>query len=100
MDSQKHIEILKKRNIALSTQLEEAKQKVKKLENVDGKDRLDSLIQEVEGLRSQFAEAIEDLNKARERYNALNRDLVEIKQSFQIFRIPWYRKLFPDNSKK
>lgn len=97
MDSQKHIEILKKRNIALSTQLEEAKQKVQELENADtSKDDLDSLITEIEGLRKQFTEAIKDLDKAREKYNTLNKELMAIKQDFQIFRIPWYRKLFPN----
>lgn len=101
MDNQKRIEILKKRNIALSSQLEDAKQKIQELENVDtDKDKLKSLMTEVESLREQFAAAIEDVSKARDEYIALNKELAAIKQDFQIFRIPWYRKLFSKIGKK
>ena len=95
MDNQKRIEILKKRNIALFNQLEDAKQKIQELENVEtDKDKLESLMSDVESLREQFAVAIEDLIKARDKYIALNKELAEIKQDFHILSIPWYRKLF------
>lgn len=101
MDNQKRIEILKKRNIALSSQLEDAKQKIQELENVDtDKDKLETLMNEVESLKEQFTAAIEDVSKARDEYIALNKGLVAIKQDFQIFRIPWYRKLFSKFRKK
>ena len=97
MNKQKHhIEILKKRNIILSNQLEETR---KKLQDIDS-EKIVPLIDEIEQLRTQFIEAIEDLNRAKKRYNTLNQELIEIKQSFQIFRIPWYRKLFINIRKK
>lgn len=97
MNKQKHhIEILKKRNIILSNQLEETR---KKLQDIDS-EKIVPLIDEIEQLRTQFIEAIEDLNRAKKRYNTLNQELIEIKQNFQIFRIPWYRKLFINIRKK
>lgn len=87
----KRMKILKQENIALSNYLKKIKKEIQET-NIDN-ERLATLIIEVEDLRSQFIKAIKDLNTAKNRYNALNKELMEVKQSLQVIRVPLCRKL-------
>lgn len=90
MNESKTIEILSKRNAALCAQLEELKSQ----STEESKEKLSSLIKELEELRTIFIQSIKELKKSKKIYDGLNMDLIQIKKEFSIFKIPWYKKIF------
>lgn len=92
MNSQKRIDVLRQRNLDLSQKLQDTQKQLNEAKNADTEktERLDKLIAELEQIQKDFISTLDELQEARDKYFALNRELIEIKKEF----LPWYRKIF------
>lgn len=90
MNRRKQAENIRKRNAELNQQLDELRQRLK------DKPQTDKLIFELEQIKDEWLNALQDLNDKREKYDSLISDMMEIKKIMKAtgykIKIPWYRK--------
>jgi len=91
MNRNKRTELLRKKNIELTSQLAELHQKL------DTQSDAKQLIAKLQELEQEWINAIQELNKRRDAYDNLIADMQAIKKimietGYKI-HIPWYKKL-------
>ncbi len=99
MDSSKRIEILRKRNEVLESELNSLKEIFDENNESNEEDnaRASELIQELEDIKAQWLIIIDELKKYRDEYSVLISDLRKMKSiltSGNKLNTPWYKKLF------
>lgn len=88
---------MRKRNIELARQIEDAK---RQLENVaHDKERVNDLIERLERIEIKWSQALDDLNKKKQRYDELINDLEKAKKIMvDMGFIPsWHQKIINRN---
>lgn len=95
MDDKKKIDLIKKRNLELSKQLEELKLVIKNKPENDNSEYAVSLIEELEGIRAEWLTSLNSLKKKDEECTSLINEMFEIRNIMYSmgFKIPWYKKL-------
>lgn len=97
MSSTKTIDILRKRNTQMQDELERLKKLNNDYEQIKhlneeyekhdpefGERRVSELISELEGIRKQWMDALEDLNRERDEYNELIKDMRMVRGIFDV----------------
>lgn len=97
MNKVKQLESIRKHNLELVHQLDEAKFELEynsKL-NAEGYQRAKDLINDLEKIKKEWLISIEELKHQRDKYADLIHDLYEIKKIMVDvgFKIPWYKKI-------
>lgn len=97
MNKVKQLETIRKHNLELTHQLEEAKFELEynsKL-NAEGYERAKDLIDDLERIKKEWLFSIEELKHQKDKYTDLINDLCEIKKIMTDvgFKIPWYKKI-------
>lgn len=78
MDILKENEILRKRNKDLSKSLEEAKAEIERLKELNADVERDKALADLKNIEKEWKEIVADLKEQKERYVALNQQLVEL----------------------
>lgn len=91
MNRKKRTDVIRKRNIELSAQLNELRQKLNEQPEAQ------ELISKLQKIERDWLNAIQELDKRRRRYDELIADMQAIKKAminigFNV-RIPWYKRL-------
>lgn len=79
MDIVKENEILRKRNKDLSKSLEEAKAEIERLKELNADVERDKVLADLKNIEKEWKEIVADLQKQRETYANLNRELAAFK---------------------
>ena len=97
MNGLKQVDVIRKRNIELTKQLEDMKFKLEfnSQLNMDGYRCAKDLIDDLEKIKKDWILSLNDLNNKREKFDCLIADLQIIKNIMTDmgFKIPWYKKL-------
>lgn len=98
MNKKKQIDLIRKRNIELSKQINDMKFKLEfdSQLNMEGYKRAKDLISDLEHIKSEWIEIIEDLRKKDIEYSYLISELKQIKNIMTDmgFKIPVYKKIW------
>lgn len=79
MNDNKAISVLRKRNTLLQEELE----KLKKLTDVEQPKEIKDLITELEGIKNEWIEVLEEIYEQRNQYAQLIQELTVIKEAFK-----------------
>lgn len=83
MTQEKTIEVLRKQNAKLQEELDALKGRNTKYTDDSKNKRVDDLIAELEGIKKQWHDAMNDLKEEKARYTELMKDLRSIKKTFE-----------------
>lgn len=83
MTQEKTIEVLRKQNAKLKEELDALKGRNTKYTDDSKNKRVDDLIAELEGIKKQWHDAMNDLKEEKARYTELMKDLRSIKKTFE-----------------
>lgn len=83
MTQEKTIEVLRNRNAKLQEELGALKMKNAKSADVSKNKRVDELISELEGIKKQWQDALDDLKAEKAKYTKLMKDMRSIKKTFK-----------------
>lgn len=97
MSKERNMDTLRKRNMQMQEELDRLKTLYKDYEQIKhlneeyekhdpnfGERRIADLIGELEGIRKEWLEVLEDLKKERDEYRALNEDMRGIQATFKL----------------
>lgn len=97
MSKERNMDTLRKRNIQMQEELDRLKTIYKDYEQIKhlneeyekhdpnfGERRIADLISELEGIRKEWLEVLEDLKKERNEYKVLNEDMRGIQATFKL----------------
>lgn len=82
MTQEKTIEVLRNRNAKLQEELDALKGQSVKSADVSKNNRVDELISELEGIKKQWQDALDDLKAEKAKYTELMKDMRSIKKTF------------------
>jgi len=89
--------MIRKRNVELTKQLEDIRFELefKSQLNMNGYQRAEDLINDLEKIKQDWTLALDDLNDKRTKYSNLIADLQIVKNIManRGFKIPWYKKM-------
>lgn len=83
MTQEKTIEVLRKQNAKLQEKLDALKGRNTKYTDDSKNKRVDDLIAELERIKKQWHDAMNDLKEEKARYTELMKDLRSIKKTFE-----------------
>lgn len=97
MNKSKQIDMIRKRNVELTEQLEDMRFQLEfnSQLNTKGYQQAKDLIYDLEKIKHEWLSALDDLNNKREKYSELIADLQNIKNimTSRGFKIPWHKKI-------
>lgn len=97
MNKLKQVDVVRKRNAELTKQLDDMRFKLEfdSQLNMQGYQRAKDLINDLEKIKHNWINALDDLNDKRAKYDCLINELQEMKKAMVSigFKIPWYRKI-------
>lgn len=97
MNKLKEVDMIRKRNVELTKQLDDMKFNLEfnSQLNMEGYKRAKDLIDDLERIKQGWSSALNDLNNKKTEYSNLIADLQEIKKIMvnMGFKIPWYKKI-------
>ena len=98
MDRKKQIELVRKRNAELTKQIDDLKFKLEfdNQLNMEGYKRAKDLILDLENIKSEWINVVNNLKEKDIEYSYLISELKEIRNIMRNmgFKIPWYKKIF------